>query len=279
MDRFDAYLHSLFQDDIPSTVLEAMQYSLFAGGKRVRPQLLLLALEGYGIDPKLGYPMAAAIEMIHTYSLIHDDLPAMDDDDLRRGKPTCHKQFSEASAILAGDGLLTKAFYTASLSKVDPSIQVELIQALSQYAGCDGMIYVQCLDIQEESDPDPTLEKLIEVDLYKTGKLIALPLAAAALIANHPEDRKIMNELGEAIGIQFQIQDDILDATSNEESMGKSLSDAENEKATVVSLLTLEKAKELEAAYTKSIHELLSKLHGDFGALKKLIAALETRTH
>lgn len=141
------------------------------------------------------------------------------------------------------------------------------------------MIYGQCLDIQEESDPDPTLEKLIEVDLYKTGKLIALPLAAAALIANHPEDRKIMNELGEAIGIQFQIQDDILDATSNEESMGKSLSDAENEKATVVSLLTLEKAKELEAAYTKSIHELLSKLHGDFGALKKLIAALETRTH
>ena len=217
--------------------------------------------------------------MIHTYSLIHDDLPAMDDDDLRRGKPTCHKQFSEASAILAGDGLLTKAFYTASLSKVDPSIQVELIQALSQYAGCDGMIYGQCLDIQEESDPDPTLEKLIEVDLYKTGKLITLPLVAAALIANHPEDRKIMNELGEAIGIQFQIQDDILDATSNEESMGKSLSDAENEKATVVSLLTLEKAKELEAAYTKSIHELLSKLHGDFGALKKLIAALETRTH
>ena len=279
MDRFDAYLHSLFQDDIPSTVLEAMQYSLFAGGKRVRPQLLLLALEGYGIDPKLGYPMAAAIEMIHTYSLIHDDLPAMDDDDLRRGKPTCHKQFSEASAILAGDGLLTKAFYTASLSKEDPSIQVELIQALSQYAGCDGMIYGQCLDIQEESDPDPTLEKLIEVDLYKTGKLITLPLVAAALIAHHPEDRKIMNELGEAIGIQFQIQDDILDATSNEESMGKSLSDAENEKATVVSLLTLEKAKELEATYTKSIHELLSKLHGEFGALKKLIAALETRTH
>lgn len=153
MQRFEAYLEALQTSYRPSRTRDAMFYSLLAGGKRVRPRLLLALLKGYGKEESLGYPCAAAIEMIHTYSLIHDDLPAMDDDDLRRGRPTCHIAFDEATAILAGDALLSEAFGIVMKSECSAEIRGRLVELLSAYAGVDGMILGQTLDIAAERQP------------------------------------------------------------------------------------------------------------------------------
>lgn len=277
MPDFEAYLQERLHSFIPSKTREAMEYSILAQGKRVRPRLLFAVLEGYGLPIETGYPMGAAIEMIHTYSLIHDDLPAMDNDDLRRGKPTNHKVFGEDIAILAGDGLLTEAFGTALLSSCSDHQKVQLIQALVHYAGIDGMIYGQTLDLEAEHQKAIDPEQIIQIDRYKTGMLIILPLVAGAILANHQEDIPLWIQLGEAIGIQFQIQDDILDHTSSEETMGKSLSDQANEKSTFVSLLSLEGAIDLEKAYGKKILSLFEQLPFAFSGLHTQIQQLQNR--
>ena len=164
--EFEDYLLMRVQENDDSRTKDAMAYSLMNGGKRVRPTLLFSVLEGYGIDARVGYPCACAIEMIHTYSLVHDDLPAMDNDDLRRGKPSCHKAYDEATAILAGDGLLTKAFEVVLDSECSAKQKVALVKALSWYAGIDGMIYGQTLDLQAENDKNPTFALLQEIDHY-----------------------------------------------------------------------------------------------------------------
>ncbi|MDD7281778.1 MAG: polyprenyl synthetase family protein, partial [Erysipelotrichaceae bacterium] len=165
--EFEEYLYKKVNENTKSKTKEAMSYSLMNGGKRIRPQLCFALLKGYGINPELGFPAACAVEMIHTYSLIHDDLPSMDNDDLRRGKPSCHKAFDEATAILAGDGLLTKAFEVILNSECDNEQKVKLVYYLSSYAGIDGMILGQDLDIKAELEPNPSFEQLLEIDKYK----------------------------------------------------------------------------------------------------------------
>ena len=193
-----------------SKVKEAMRYSLIAPGKRVRPNLLYEVVKGYGLSESVADEFACAIEMIHTYSLIHDDLPAMDNDDLRRGRPTCHKQFDEATAILAGDGLLTYAFDVASSSTADPSIVVKCIQVLAQCAGSNGMVLGQDLDMNESNASD--WDYVRKVHKYKTGCLLSAPLMMGALVAGKDDETvRQWHEIGISLGLAFQIQDDILD--------------------------------------------------------------------
>lgn len=274
---FESYLKSALDCVYNGTVKDAMAYSLFADGKRVRPRLLLEALKDYGVDESLGYPAAAAIEMVHTYSLIHDDLPAMDNDDYRRGKPSCHKAFDEASAILAGDALLTLAFETILKSDVKPKVKVALASLLARCAGQAGMIYGQQLDLESEKKKNLSVGEIMEIDTYKTSRLLQAPLMAAALLAGHEEDLDAMEDLGLAMGLQFQIQDDILAVTESAEELGKSNSDLELEKATVVSLYGMDKSIELKEAYEKQMEEQLEKLHLKPEGLRKIIDSLKDR--
>ena len=260
-----------------SRVKESMLYSLTAGGKRIRPNLLFTVLKGYGVDPSLGEPFAAAIEMIHTYSLIHDDLPAMDNDDLRRGRPTNHKQFDEATAILAGDGLLTEAFHCAANSSAPAEQVVRAIRILSEMAGPDGMVYGQCLDMNEASDS--TYEDIRKVHKYKTGCLLSAPLMIGAVLAGG-DDKTVeeWHEVGDLLGLAFQIQDDILDITATAEQLGKSNSDARNEKITVVTLLGEEKArKEMHDLYAECRRRIATFGGFESNSLSEMISAIEAR--
>ena len=279
MNKFETYLEEMVMQGLPSYTKEAMRYSLMNGGKRVRPTLLFDTLIGYGISEDVGYACACAIEMIHTYSLIHDDLPAMDDDDFRRGNPSCHKAFDEATAILAGDGLLTRAFQVVLNTPCSAAQKVKLVEALSSYAGVDGMIYGQTLDLAAEKDTEPSLDKMNQIHLYKTSKLLTLPLVCGAIIANHEEDIEVLEQIGTELGIEFQIQDDILDVTSSPEIMGKSLSDADNSKMTAVSLMGLEQAQKAIEAYDQSIRHQLSKLHMNTSFLENTFNYLIHRTY
>lgn len=247
LSRFNRYLEERMNELKDSRTRKAMEYSLFGSGKRVRPMLLFRTLESFGLPPELGFAQAAAVEMIHTYSLIHDDLPAMDNDDFRRGRLSCHKKFSEDTAILAGDGLLTEAFRQVLKSDASPKQKNELIELLSEKAGPDGMIYGQELDIESESS-NPDEQMLREIQKYKTGCLIELPLISAAILAGERQMADDLEKTGENLGILFQIQDDILDATKTAEELGKSNSDSRNEKMTAVSLDGIERSqKEVES--------------------------------
>ena len=250
-----------------------------AGGKRVRPRLLLALLKGYGKEESLGYPCAAAIEMIHTYSLIHDDLPAMDDDDLRRGRPTCHIAFDEATAILAGDALLSEAFGIVMKSECSAEIRGRLVELLSAYAGVDGMILGQTLDIAAERQPVSDIEALEEIHRHKTGKLLTLPLLCAAWLGDHPQDIEALQQIGERIGLSFQIQDDILDVTRSRQELGKSTSDEKNHKSTYVSLLGIEASQALADRYYEEAMQQIKGLHADTQELLSFLKELKDRRH
>lgn len=241
--EFEALLEAQFNDLPSSKVKEAMLYSLMAGGKRIRPNLMYEVVKGYGRNCADADPFACALEMIHTYSLIHDDLPAMDNDDLRRGRKTCHKQFNEATAILAGDGLLTYAFQTASKSTLAPSVVQKCIAVLAENAGPDGMVLGQCLDTEEETAAS-SWDELDRIHSLKTGCLLAAPLMIGALIADQSDDVvEEWKQIGIMLGVAFQIQDDILDVKLTAEEFGKSNSDARNEKHTSITLLGEEEAE------------------------------------
>ncbi|MEI5994842.1 polyprenyl synthetase family protein [Candidatus Enterococcus mansonii] len=225
---------------------ESMLYSIHAGGKRFRPLLVLATIRSFNKQIQVhDYQVAAALEMIHTYSLIHDDLPAMDNDDLRRGKPTNHKVFGEAHAILAGDGLLTAAFQLLAISHIDLDQKVLLIQLLSKASGTQGMVAGQAGDLQGESR-SLSLAELADVHEKKTGALIEFALLAGGILAQQPEE--IVNLLGnfaQHLGLAFQIRDDLLDATSSEEELGKKVGrDEVLNKSTYPSLLGLEGARQ-----------------------------------
>lgn len=279
MQRFEAYLEALQTSYRPSRTRDAMFYSLLAGGKRVRPRLLLALLKGYGKEESLGYPCAAAIEMIHTYSLIHDDLPAMDDDDLRRGRPTCHIAFDEATAILAGDALLSEAFGIVMKSECSAEIRGRLVELLSAYAGVDGMILGQTLDIAAERQPVSDIEALEEIHRHKTGKLLTLPLLCAAWLGDHPQDIEALQQIGERIGLSFQIQDDILDVTRSRQELGKSTSDEKNHKSTYVSLLGIEASQALADRYYEEAMQQIKGLHADIQELLSFLKELKDRRH
>ncbi len=233
----------------PARLLEAMRYSLMAGGKRVRPALVLECYQASGgCDLTAAMPAAAAIECMHTYSLIHDDLPCMDDDDLRRGQPTCHRRFDEATAVLAGDALQTLAFELLAQGSWASDLTVELCRGLAQAAGCQGMVGGQMMDMQGEGRQDDILA-VERIHVHKTGALIRWCTEAGALLAGaDPDVRQSCSRYGKALGLLFQIADDILDATASSEDLGKSAGkDAAQNKATYVSILGLSRARELAA--------------------------------
>ncbi|MFT4415642.1 polyprenyl synthetase family protein [Fredinandcohnia humi] len=232
----------------PEKLKEAMTYSLKAGGKRIRPLLLLGTLHSFGKVEKVGLPVACAIEMIHTYSLIHDDLPSMDNDDLRRGKPTNHKVFGEASAILAGDGLLTLSFQIIADSmeeQLSPKQKLALISGLAKAAGPEGMVGGQIADMEGEGSV-LSLKDLEYIHIHKTGKLLAYSVMAGAIIADaNKEQLYMLEQFAHHLGLAFQIRDDILDIEGSEELIGKPVgSDTENNKNTYPALLTIQGAKE-----------------------------------
>ena len=241
-----------------STTKSAMLYSLTAGGKRIRPHLLYTVLKGYSVNPEIGNPFACALEMIHTYSLIHDDLPAMDNDDLRRGLPTCHKQFDEATAILAGDGLLTYAFQVAASSNEASDTVVKCISILSQMAGPSGMVYGQQLDLEAENK-EIDWSMLQSIHEHKTGCLLTAPLLMGCMLAKHEEDIPAWKKIGFSLGLAFQVQDDILDIELTAKEFGKSNSDQKNHKGTSVSILGIERAKEvMNDLYQSATQEIRS---------------------
>ncbi|SDK54130.1 polyprenyl synthetase family protein [Lacicoccus qingdaonensis] len=240
----DVILTHLEENHVSETIMEASKYSIKAGGKRFRPYLLFAVLDAFGVPLDSGLKTAGAIEMIHTYSLIHDDLPAMDDDDLRRGNPTNHKIFGEAAAILAGDNLLTESFsLIANDKKLSAGDKLELIQMISKSAGQNGMIGGQMLDIEAENK-ESSFEDLEQIHNYKTGKLISAPVNAAAIIADADEKTTFhLLKFADYLGIIFQIRDDILDVTGDVEITGKNTgSDARKDKVTYVSAFGLEGA-------------------------------------
>ena len=278
MNKFNDYLLHVLDDVTDSKVKEAMQYSLLAPGKRIRPLLLLATLKAYGLDETMGYRCACAIEMIHAYSLIHDDLPAMDNDTLRRGLPTCHVKFGEATAILAGDALLTQAFVLGSTATDDASINAKITHALATYAGADGMVLGQIKDLIGEQKTDLTVDELKDIHYFKTGKLLTLPLICACMIAKQEQHLDAWIKIGHEIGLSFQIQDDILDVTSTVEELGKNInSDAENNKQTYVSLLGIEKAEQQAAMYYKDAQDTMHQLHLQTQALDDIFTALLNR--
>lgn len=259
--QVEAYMHTLVpeQSGPLSQMMEAMRYSLFAGGKRLRPILLMAASDAVGKDGRQFLHSACALEMIHTYSLIHDDLPAMDDDDYRRGRLTNHKVFGEGLAVLAGDGLLTLAFETLlSQPGVEPEILVRVAMEVAQAAGPSGMVGGQAIDlVSEGQQPTPEIMKLMH--RLKTGALFRASLRAGALLAGGSEgDVQGLTDYAEQFGLAFQITDDILDVTGTTAVLGKPVgSDAKNHKATYVSVYSLPEAQQMARdAVNQSISSL-----------------------
>ena len=257
-------------------VKEAMTYSLMAGGKRLRPLLFCYTLKSYGVDYHDYIDVACAIEMIHTYSLIHDDLPGMDNDDLRRGRPTCHIQFDEATAILAGDGLLNESMNVILNMDIDSSLKVDMMKVLYDHSGVNGMIYGQQQDIYFE-DHQANLKELEDVHHYKTGCLLSAPLILAGLIANKNEV-PALKDLGFTFGLAFQIQDDILDVTSDTETLGKPVgSDIDNHKSTYVTLLGVEQSQDYANKLFKSCLEKIYALTLNHGLMIEIIEKVMKR--
>jgi geranylgeranyl diphosphate synthase type II len=231
----------------PARLVSAMRYSLFAGGKRIRPIMVLAAAGAAGGKEEAALTTACAVELVHTYSLIHDDLPAMDDDDFRRGRPSCHRAYDEGTAILAGDALLTMAFDLLSVktSHIDDHLRLRMVQELSRAAGWKGMVGGQQVDMDSEgTEPDlPTLEY---IHTHKTGALIRCCLVLGGLSAGADEKTlKALADYGEKVGLAFQVVDDILDVTATTEEMGKDQgSDTQRGKVTYPALFGLEGARE-----------------------------------
>lgn len=266
--------------DGQALVVEAMRYSLQNGGKRIRPMLTLEFCRVCGGDPRAALPFACAVEMIHTYSLIHDDLPCMDDDDLRRGQPSCHKQFGESYALLAGDGLLTLAFETLTKAvDVAPQDIVRAVRVLSELAGVSGMIGGQVIDLlSEEKQVD--YDTLHCIDRLKTGALIKSAALLGCIAAGVQEEAVLAaaKTYAENIGFAFQVVDDILDVTSDTATLGKPIgSDEKNAKSTFVSLLGLDACKSLANKLTAEAVEALSALPNDTEFLEALANQLAVR--
>lgn len=259
-----------------SKVKEAMNYSLLAGGKRIRPMMLLTLLEDLGGNPKTGMKTAIGLEMIHTYSLVHDDLPAMDNDDFRRHKPTNHKVYGEGTAILAGDALLNDAFLQVIHDDLEASLKVDLIEILGRNAGPEGMILGQEIDIANDFK---TLEELSYSYQLKTGCLFASALESAVLLANRKDLQETAKHIAYQLGIFFQYQDDILEYTSDFESMGKNIqSDFDQDKKTIVTFLGLEQAQSVTRTLYEEILQSIQNLTDQKGLLE-LVMAMEQRVN
>lgn len=286
-DILKAYLPE--ETGFQKTVIEAMNYSVMAGGKRLRPMLMMEAFRVFGGkeysgDVKVLEPFMAAIEMIHTYSLVHDDLPAMDNDEYRRGRKTTHVVYGEDMGILAGDGLLNYAYETAAkaLDANDDEIRpvVKAMKILSEKAGIYGMVGGQTADVEAENkNEDMTLEQILFIHEHKTAALIQAALMIGAVLADADEKQiKLMEEIGYNVGVAFQIQDDILDVTSSTEVLGKPVhSDEKNNKTTYVTLKGLDQAQHEQTNMSIEALSLMESFGWEDSFLYALIKSLITR--
>ena len=262
-------------DAYPPIIHEAMHYAIFNGGKRLRPIMVLEGAKLAGASQESAVPIACALEMIHSYSLVHDDLPAMDDDDLRRGKPTCHIVFGEANAILTGDALLTGAFAvmaeSAGLSGVKPENLIRVIREIADAAGSQGMIGGQVIDLQSEGQ-DINYETLKTLHSLKTGKLFQAALRSGAILGDmNQQGLQSIDKYARSFGLAFQITDDILDVNGNEAVIGKPAgSDAKNDKTTYPGLFGLEKSRQLAEDCVQACLDSLQKFGPEADFLRQL---------
>ena len=267
-DFFETELKKELQKlSYPETIAKGMEYAILNGGKRLRPFLLFATLELLNQNIEKGVKSAIALEMIHSYSLVHDDLPALDNDDYRRGKLTTHKVFGEAEGILIGDSLLTHAFYVLSqknLKFLSSEQIVNIISKTSEYAGINGMIGGQMIDIESENKKID-LETLKYIHSHKTGKLIKLPIEIACIIANVEKDKKeVLEEYADLIGLAFQVKDDILDVEGTFEELGKPVgSDVDLHKATYPSILGMEESKKILNDTVEKAKEIIKNKFGE----------------
>lgn len=285
-DRFEAALPAYMPavGGLQTVVAEAMAYATADGGKRIRPVLVLEFCRLCGGDPEAALPAAAAIEMIHSYSLVHDDLPCMDNSLFRRGKPSTHAVYGETMALLAGDGLLNLAFETILSSRNRASLSAEWVlgaaSVLADAAGIEGMVGGQVIDLASEGKAID----LATLEALQRGKTAALLIAACVmgvrLAGATPEQETAARTFGKGVGLSFQIIDDILDVTADPAKLGKPVgADAENEKVTYVSLLGLEEARRLAAQRTAEAVEALSVFGADADSLRQMAEALLHRDH
>ena len=273
-NNFENHIAKYLDSLRPCIITEAMKYAL-EGGKRFRPNIIFSILKGFNIDEEVGYDAALALELIQTYSLIHDDLPAMDNDDFRRGKPSLHKAYREDIAILTGDQLLTDAFRVISQANYSSDTKVNIINALSRYAGFDGMIYGQLLDVTN-NESSINKELLEEIQDNKTGGLFKIACLIPMYIKGiNKEDYYL--KLGSKIGIIFQNQDDLFDLIKTEEEMGKNLSDKSNDKGTALSLYSIDELKEIIDNQFKELDDYLKDSDFDSTYLKELLLKLKNR--
>lgn len=279
MPDFEAFMHNYFANYQDSQVKEAMAYALFAPGKRFRPKLIFAVLDGCGIPRARAYHSAMALEMIHNYSLIHDDLPAMDDDDLRRGRAACHIAYGEAYAILAGDALLTESFKVVT---ADPDLtaqqKLDIIALLSQNAGVNGMIYGQYLDLKAQNSEKLSAEAILELDDYKTGCLFKAALLTGMYIVHDEANYHFYVHLAQILGRIFQIQDDLFDVTKTTTETGKpALSDLKNHKATLLALCNV---AEIQNKLDNEFRQAFALIEGEKRvnpALKELFMQIQRR--
>ena len=278
VQQTEAALEAALPKEGGTLVREAMRYSLLGGGKRIRAALVLEFARLGGAAEQQALPLACAVEMIHAYSLIHDDLPCMDNDDFRRGKPSCHKKFGEACALLAGDGLLTLAFETAAGAPLLGEAKARSIAELAKAAGWQGMIGGQMMDLDAENHP-VSMETLQKLYAMKTGELLKVSALLGCIAADAPEIEAVAQNYTSAIGMAFQITDDILDVTGSTEKLGKPVgSDKENGKSTYVSLLGLESAKK-EACHQIQLARIQAEKLTDPGFLIWLADLILNRDH
>ena len=275
MSNFERHIEDYLKTLRPCTISEAMAYAL-DGGKRFRPRIIFAILEGMDIDESKGYDAALALEMIQTYSLIHDDLPAMDNDDMRRGKPSLHKAYREDIAILTGDQLLTDSFRVVSASnEYDDRCKVNIIKALSSFAGMDGMIYGQLLDVTAD-DKHIDKDSLFEIQDNKTGGLFKISCLIPMYIKGE-ENEDYYIRLGSMIGQIFQNQDDLFDMIKTEQEMGKNRSDVKNSKGTALSIYSIDELKALIDEEFAELDKYLEQASFDTSRLKELLYKLKTR--
>lgn len=277
--RLEVELIKIYENQsIPTQLSKSICYSLTAGGKRIRPILLLEMLQAFKMTlHHAHYQLAAAVEMIHTGSLIHDDLPAMDDDDYRRGELTNHKKFDEATAILAGDSLFLDSYYLLAHLKLPAEVIVQLVRELAYASGSFGMVAGQILDMEGEGKHLNQAE-IEQIHALKTGRMLTFPFVAAGIIADKSDiELEKLREIGQKLGLAFQIRDDILDVTATFDEIGKTPGkDVVEEKATYVSLLGLEGAKkELAICLTQVKEKLAELIKLDGSEILKLIESLE----
>ncbi|SNX55371.1 polyprenyl synthetase family protein [Thermoanaerobacterium sp. RBIITD] len=268
-------------DEKPEVLYDAMRYSVFAGGKRIRPILCLSACELMGGNREDALPIACAIEFIHTYSLIHDDLPAMDNDDLRRGKPTNHKVYGEAIAILAGDALLNYGFEVLIQYALNSNLYTKILKAtneIAKAAGCHGMVGGQVIDLLSENKTISKDELKFMHD-YKTGALIKAAVCSGAIVGG-ADDKTVekLRKYADYLGLAFQIKDDLLDVLGDEKKLGKNIkSDVENGKSTFVSIFGIERSTALVSELTESANEILNEFGSRGEFLKSLTNYLAER--